>query len=73
MCTRPIARGVDRWRAALVRHDPGLERDHPGRASSERPETQVTDRSGHMGNAFRRFGGGMDALDNPFGPRVSPM
>jgi hypothetical protein len=33
----------------------------------ERPETQVTERTGHMGNTFRFWAGGVDAVDGVFG------
>src|SRR6516162_8632517 len=50
----------------------GLTPMSPGR-TSERPETWVTHRTGHMGNTFRPFwAGGVDAVESEFGDGGAP-
>ena len=42
------------------------------RHALERPETWVTDRTGHMGNTFPVCGGGVDAVEGVFGNGRAP-
>src|SRR6266404_3202912 len=77
--TMPVAFSSGRWTK---------ERPHCGAflatqagttaTCSERPETWVTERTGHIGNTFRQRLGGVDAVEGMFGygraptVRVSP-
>src|SRR5436309_14752443 len=38
-----------------------------------RPETWVTLRTGHMGNTFRLWAGGVDAVESEFGNGRAPL
>lgn len=60
----PVPRHRSRAQVALR---PGDANSRQAITPCERPETWVTERSGHMGNTFRLSAGGIDAVGRVFG------